>query len=335
MPADWDRIRAVKRRVERALLWKANVVGVAVGRKMVGGQPTEEPAIVVLVSHKLPEAQVPQGELIPHTLGGVTTDVVETGEFRALSQIQVLEKPRTARWRPAPGGVSVAHRSVGAGTLGCLVERGSDLFILSNNHVLADTNRGRPGDAILQPAPHDGGTKRDALAKLETYAPLLLEGGDPLRLPRTSKALGPVLKAVGLAVQVSTRRVANQVDAAIARPLDDDDVSNEILEIGRPKGTAEVDLGTRIAKSGRTTGYREGKVTHLDGTVKVSYGDRGEGLFTDQILAGPISEGGDSGAVVVDAEGRVVGLLFAGNDATTVINRIDLVLKALKVKLAT
>lgn len=335
MPAGWDRIRAVKRRVERALLWKANVVGVAVGKKITGGRVTEEPAIVVLVSRKLPEAQLPSGELIPRSLDGVSTDVVETGEIKALGLLQTLERPRTDRWRPAPGGVSVGHKSISAGTLGCLVKRGSQVFILSNNHVLADTNRGLRGDAILQPGPYDGGTQGDIIAKLDSYSPLLLEGGEPLSLPRTSKTLGPVLKAVGVVVAVRTRRVANQVDCALAKPVERSDVTAEILDIGKPTGFTQATLGTPLRKSGRTTGYREGTVTHIDATVKVSYGDRGEGLFTDQILAGPMSEGGDSGAAVLDRSNRVVGLLFAGSESTTVINPIDEVLKALKVDLVT
>lgn len=50
------------------------------------------------------------------------------------------------RARPAPGGVSIVHGSVGAGTLGCLCTgrshpRYGRTLVLSNNHVLADVNR--------------------------------------------------------------------------------------------------------------------------------------------------------------------------------------------------
>src|SRR5262245_59782350 len=38
-----------------------------------------------------------------------------------------------------------------AGTLGSLVTRGGSFFILSNNHVLAKSDRGAPGDPISQP----------------------------------------------------------------------------------------------------------------------------------------------------------------------------------------
>ncbi|NIU63493.1 MAG: hypothetical protein GWN66_23410, partial [Pseudomonas stutzeri] len=85
------------------------------------------------------------------------TDVQETGVIRALQD-------HTAKWRPAPGGVSIGHVDITAGTLGCLVVRGDHIYILSNNHVLANSNEAEPGDAILQPGPHDGGTMDDQIA---------------------------------------------------------------------------------------------------------------------------------------------------------------------------
>lgn len=35
------------------------------------------------------------------------------------------------------------------------------IHLLSNNHVVADSNRGRPGDVVLQPGPSDGGLPAD------------------------------------------------------------------------------------------------------------------------------------------------------------------------------
>jgi hypothetical protein len=48
-----------------------------------------------------------------------------------------------------------------------------------------------------------------------------------------------------------------------------------------------------------------------------------------------MSQGGDSGSAVLDAERRVVGLLFAGSESTTVLNPIQFVLDALQVELVT
>jgi V8-like Glu-specific endopeptidase len=47
-----------------------------------------------------------------------------------------------------------------------------------------------------------------------------------------------------------------------------------------------------------------------------------------------MSQPGDSGSAVLDMDRRVVGLLFAGSDAATVINPIGEVLSALNVEVA-
>ena len=50
-------------------------------------------------------------------------------------------------------------------------------------------------------------------------------------------------------------------------------------------------------------------------------------------MAGAMSAGGDSGSAVLDGSGRVVGLLFAGSESTTIINRIQNVMEALSVSI--
>jgi V8-like Glu-specific endopeptidase len=46
-----------------------------------------------------------------------------------------------------------------------------------------------------------------------------------------------------------------------------------------------------------------------------------------------MSQGGDSGSAVLDEKNQLVGLLFAGSDTTTIINRIENVFSALGVTL--
>jgi hypothetical protein len=125
----------------------------------------------------------------------------------------------------------------------------------------------------------------------------------------------------------------NLVDAAIARPLSDDLVEKRILEIGEPQGVAEGTLGLSIQKSGRTTGLTSGEIQQVDATVQVSYGMGQVATFTDQLVAGAMSAGGDSGSAVLDESNRVIGLLFAGSESTTIINRIQNVLEALNVEI--
>jgi hypothetical protein len=87
-----------------------------------------------------------------------------------------------------------------------------------------------------------------------------------------------------------------------------------------------------VQKAGRTTGLTWGVITQIEATVRIDY--RGQSAtFSGQFVAGPMSQPGDSGSAVLDMDRQVVGLLFAGSEAATVINPIDAVLSALNVEL--
>ena len=85
---------------------------------------------------------------------------------------------------------------------------------------------------------------------------------------------------------------------------------------------AEVSVGDTVQKSGRTTGVTVDEVLGVDAAANVSY-DGGVAKFVDQIICGPMSAGGDSGSVVYDGAGNAIGLLFAGSDTVTIVNRIQ------------
>ena len=80
------------------------------------------------------------------------------------------------------------------------------------------------------------------------------------------------------------------------------DVTGEILEIGTIQGTVHGELGMAVKKSGRTTGFTTGEITQVDVSVTVSYGDNKTALFTDQLMAGAMSQGGDSGSAVLNCK---------------------------------
>jgi len=86
------------------------------------------------------------------------------------------------RHRPLLIGTSIAHAAVTAGSLGAFVtkRRGAAVYVLSNNHVLADENQGSAGDQILQPGPADRGTARSAVATLDRFVPLRAGGASDL-----------------------------------------------------------------------------------------------------------------------------------------------------------
>jgi hypothetical protein len=317
------------------LLGKRNVVGVGLGYKISHGVNTGELGLVVSVTHKADVSALAAKDVVPQALNGIKTDVVVTGKFHA----QDLNTDPKGRWRPVvPPGVSVGHPGITAGTFGCLVRRGDEVFILSNNHVLADVNAGKAGDPILQPGVADGGTADDHIAKLADYVPIDFGTSEPecSIIDFITKTLNYVAGAFGSSHQLQAVKKTpgvNRVDAALARPLSPDLVKNEILNIGVPVGVGAVTLGLDVQKMGRTTGYTTGKITQIDATVQIDY-DGLTALYSGQIIASPMSQGGDSGSAVLDMDKRVVGLLFAGSDAATIINPIDEVFSALNVELA-
>ncbi len=310
---------------KKTLLSRQNVVSVGVGFKYTNGERTDEECIVVGVTHKLPECVLTTGDIIPRRVGAHKTDVVELGHLRAFEH-------ETGKFRPAPGGVSIGHQDITAGTLGCLVVKDDEIFILSNNHVLANSNAAEIGDPILQPGPVDGGQERtDQIGTLAAFVPINFGGGGGTGIPLLDFILSLLCQFFGIFCQEGG--AVNTVDAALAKPTSNDMVVKDILDIGPPTGSAQVELDESIQKSGRTTDVTQGRVLQLHATVQVQYGAGQIATFEEQIIAGPMGAGGDSGSAVSNDTNQVIGLLFAGSDQTTIINPIDYVLDELGVEI--
>lgn len=328
-------INFVKKSHQKSIMQKENVVGVGVGHKVKRGKRTDEMCIVVLVSKKLPLQALNPSALIPKTYDDVDTDVIEVGELHA-------QQGRTDRWRPIPGGVTIGHYKVTAGTMGGMVrDRASnERLILSNNHVLANSNEASAGDAILQPGTADGGrVDRDLVGHLERFQPIQFTVEPPscsIALFIT-RILNKIAEWLGskhrlIAVQQNPQAI-NLIDAAVATPLIDIEISDDILDIGVVGGTAPVTLGMRVRKSGRSTGFTTGQITVVDATVDVNYG-QSAARFEDQLISTAMSAPGDSGSLLIAQDTLLaVGLLFAGSDQVTIYNPIQDVLDGLKVYL--
>ena len=334
--AEIAQVRQAKDAHKGELMGLPNVVGVGVGFKESHGVRTDEVSVVVLVERKLPRAALNVNDLVPKAVSEVRTDVVEVGELRP-------QQSPTGRFRPAPPGVSLGHYMITTGTFGAVVrDRATGArLILSNNHVLANSNNASPGDAILQPGTADGGTTRtDTLAQLERFCRITFNSE-----PGTCNIAGAYARfgnwVAGLLgsdhrveVFISRPQAANLVDAAVARPLDDSQIVDEILNIGPITGTVAPFLGMAVRKSGRTTGTTTGEIIVMESTVSVSYGPNQVATFDGQIVSTPMSQGGDSGSLLVEAAGqRAVGLLFAGSTQSTIYNPIQAVLDCLEVDL--
>lgn len=278
-----------------------NIAGVGISEKIINGRETGIPCVTVYVVSKVPKDEIEAEALVPKEIHGIPVDVIESGEFRAF--------PFVGRYRPAPGGVSVGHYKITAGTLGCLVTKQKKLYILSNNHVLANENDAKPGDPVLQPGPYDGGTvKKDVIAKLSEFVPI---------------KFGGAVNTVDCAIAQTSPRLVSRSNKCFGT------ISNDPVACR---------LNRLVKKAGRTTQCTQGRITDCNATVNVGY-DAGTAVFKDQIIvrsltSAPFSKGGDSGSLIMTRTRNLpVGLLFAGSDSHTIANKIGNVLSVLHVKI--
>ncbi len=297
------KIQEVKGEHEEKLFSLSNVQGVGIGYKEVGSKESTELCIKVYVEKKQPKKNLSSEDMVAATMGGIKTDVQEVGRIEALAF--------TSKVRPTKPGFSIGHFQITAGTFGCLVRDVCPpcrVHILSNNHVLANSNSAAIGHPILQPGRVDGGLfPRDLIGRLSRFIPIRFN--NPSRY--------------------------NLVDAALARPTNQRDVMSSVVALGIPRGSVEATLGLNVVKSGRTTETTTGRVTGIDVTVAVNYGV-GVGYFRNQILTTNMSQGGDSGSLLMSrADRKATGLLFAGSSQVTIHNNIANVLMALGVELIT
>jgi hypothetical protein len=80
---DQGKIAAVQAEHAQDLMRYPNVVGVAPGFRTRGGQPVDEPCLVVYVERKLPASELSSAEILPTDIDGVPVDVVEVGRIQA------------------------------------------------------------------------------------------------------------------------------------------------------------------------------------------------------------------------------------------------------------
>src|SRR5438093_1231109 len=300
---DIHTVIAVHKRRSAELLRIPGVVGTAVGLLPNGKLGLK----VLLARHGVTG--------LPSVLDGIPVAAQVTGMIVAFSD-------PTTRQRPAPLGFSVGHPAITAGSIGARVVDGSgNVYVLSNNHVLANSNDANIGDAALQPGPYDGGTApADQIGTLAAFNTIDFSGGDNTIDPAIARS--------------TTSNLGN------ATPTDDGYGSPSATIFGHANSDHVFDdvatlLGLNVQKYGRTTKLTHWQITGINATVTVCY-EVFFGFcikaarFVDQLVIEPgtFSGGGDSGSLIVTDDGNKnpVALLFAGSSTQTIANRIDLVL---------
>ncbi len=222
------------------------------------------------------------------------------------------------------------------GTLGALVEDSAhNLYILSNNHVLAESDQAKPGDTIDQPGLIDNACRplsARSVGTLRYYVPL---ASSQTNVDAALAAVTPgAISSDGSILQFGAQGAGPNGSLGAAPPMAG---TGEAL-------TADNLNELRVVKSGRTTGLTCSTVETVDLNVKVDYyKDCAETqpyytkTFTGQIGIGGdnFSDSGDSGSLIVDASNaQPIGLFYAGGtdgdgNGLSVANPISDVLNAL------
>ncbi len=320
-----ERARSAVRTADHRLTWRCGLLAIGVGERVVGNKSTGEPAVKAFVAHKLPAESVDPERMIPSELpalgGAIRTDVEEMAP--PVSPPWVVDGPtdpwaaalgNRARRRPVRGGDSLSSYRSLIGTAAITVvdtTHHGGRAILSCNHVLAELNRGRIGDPILQPSVDDGGSLLDACAYLDRWVNL-----------RFGDSATP-----------------NFVDAAIAR-VDPQCAFSWVEWIGPPTGVrpgGSLRPGETVVKVGRTTGLTSGTVVAVNVSAWIPYplalGRVAPAFYRDQIVTTAMVGFGDSGSLLLDVNDNAVGLAFAGSATHTFFNDIAQVCEALSVRI--
>lgn len=208
--------------------------------------------------------------------------------------IHVVLRPEMSARKGVSAGTKVGHSRLVShdsyGTLGTFIvdgHNGQKLFMISNNHVFAATNKGKVDDPIYW-----SGIRPIKIGRLQNYVTIYLN-------------------------------VPNKLDLAVATYDLDEETGfgrSPILAKIRPAV-----LGEPVMKVGATTGRTEGIIHSLDYSLRVDY-DGEKVFFQNQLkIVGKnsiyFSQGGDSGSAIYSTvDDAFVGLLFAGAGNFTAAN---------------
>jgi len=237
---------------------------------------------------------------VPKEIQGMKTDVVPVG--RVVHQV-----------RPTPLGGGVSRVGGGRGSLGVLVkcDGSSKTFFLTAAHVIAPDGNAMNQDVIVEPPHGEAGSQ--SFAKLEDWEPLDFDGG------------------------------LNEMDAALASLDNPAGALPFPASIGQLRATPmEPFVFQSVRKNGAATNHTLGVITHLNVDISI-FTATGELLKYNDAFAvlgagGQFSQGGDSGALIVDAATKApVGLLVGGetDGARTFAIPISRILTRFKARIVT
>ncbi|MFF8861718.1 hypothetical protein ACF08B_06660 [Streptomyces sp. NPDC015139] len=285
-----QRMAAVLRRHQQALLDRPGCTGVAIGRKRVGGpdQETDTLAITVFVERK--RTDVPEGERVPTELDGFPTDVLE----QEVLLPELCATDPFAVHDPVFGGLSLStwEAPQGWGSIGCFINTTGDPannvppgdYLLTNQHVLAYATPPEWSTVVIQP------TVKDDPPPEKYWCGNYVAG---YLTPTRDCAI----------TTVTDRRLANKVPNYPWYP-----------GYRNIRGVGLAVPGDDVYKYGATTKFTKGRVVFVNYTPPQDPPYQEVILISSEKGAGDVwNARGDSGSVTIrQSDDFAVGLNFAG-----------------------
>lgn len=291
-----EQVRLAAREFGDRVFTYPNVIGYGVGKKKTRGQKTGATCLVVFVARKLPMSQLRAPDCLPSnvdtTYGPLPIDVVEQAEPRLLVDSKT--------YRPLRGGCQItANATGGLGTLGAIMYDRTDAetVLLTCNHVLTAA-----GQRTALPA--------NTVVSQPTF-------GNPVG--RTKRIVPWFRTPLGDYDAMWQARV----DAGIVAVDPGIDAQFRVIDLGKhPYVPLPPYEGLEVQKRGFTTELTTGTVEHIDVTIiirdpvnedRVRIGGPGSGFSIRSQKDKKFAIPGDSGSLIVDADGGAArGILFGG-----------------------
>ena len=359
-----------QRENEEELFSKDNVVGIAIGNKWKEGKDTGEKAFQVLVQHKLEADLLSKNDIVPKTIKGTKTDVIEVGQIVAGPLAPDIEPMTQTNYGSDGGDISDWNMREELDEI--LTEQEERLpsairrrharrrpvpsMEISPEQLHQKTRPVMGGYSIghykvtagtIATACYDAGKVPGIPEQFYVLSNnhILANNnnanmGDPILQPGKYDGgtyprdmIGRLSRFVPLRFQTSRSTPTNYVDAAIAE-VPFHLANREIYWLGYVKGiNATPKIGDLLQKVGRTTNFSTGRIQSVNATVDVNYGNGRVARFAHQILTTRMSAGGDSGSLATTLNEDAVGLLFAGSPYISVFNHILYVQSLLNIRI--
>jgi len=307
---------------------KANVIGYSKKPRprIKSGKTTDELCFRVYVRKKMPLSSLKLGDIIPSKIEGISTDIIEIGEMKAMEHVEKV--------RPLVAGISIGNWAITAGTLGWFFEKGEEIALGSNAHVFAEdaTKEGSGEKRIVQPGRYDGGLLSDEVGKYLWHQQLYGGTSECALAIGVSKFLNSLSSILSRRSRFRTlTEDINYIDFAVAKPeveyqlslykapdsadpqffkglgFAGSDLASYVCKAKHIVNTGwkpvdvewrEPSIGETIWKIGRTSEYTEATITDDSVHGTVDYGNYNYIEFDDLILTTKLLDPGDSGSAI-------------------------------------